>query len=264
MIIKLTKRQDLARQLPALADVRRLNKHMIVQESVSRHAQQRATCLSAWHQIQALIAERAALLEEVNAWRSGRLQSPQPLAPRQANPLDTSLIQELSDAETEVFGTFPNGFKNNPPNEDGQSHTPRAGSQSDTDALGPTAMARPHSPAAQPPPANMDRSLPLVNTVDSSHDWSMSTEEFPGLVLPSLDQVGEVQNATTTMEVMPTPSLYHFKAMYGQVGPHEPGIVNFAPDVSQLEAAANLSEDWTACFSNTHEFLMPVENFDSI
>lgn len=235
---------------------------MIVQESVSRHAQQRATCLSAWHQIQALVAERDALLEEVNAWRSGQL--PQPLPPRQANPLDTSLIQDLSDTGTEVFGTFPNGFKNNPPNEDGQSHTPRAASQSDTDALPATAIASPPSPPAQPPPLNMDGSMRLVDTADSSQDWTMSTDEFPGAALPLLDQGGQVQNATTVMEVMPTPSIYYFKALYGEVGSHDPGIVNFAPNASQLEAAANLGEDWVPCFPDMHEFPMPVEDFNSI
>jgi hypothetical protein len=235
---------------------------MIVQASVSRHVQQRAICLSAWHQIKALIAERDAILEEVNAWRS--CQIPQSLPPREANPLDTSLMQDLSYAVTEVFGTFPDGFRDNPPSEEGQSHTPRAASQSDTDAPVPTAIARPPSPPAQPPSANMDRSLPLADTADSSQDWNMSMDEFPDMVLPLMDQVGPTQNRVTEMGSMPISSIYHFKPMYGQVGSHDPGPLHFAPNLSHSETTFNLSKDWRTCFSNMHEFFMSVENFNSI
>ena len=92
----------------------------------------------------------------------------------------------------------------------------------------------------------------------------MSTDEFPGVILPLLDQIDQVQNDTTTMQDMSTSSIYHFKPLYGQVGSHDPVLVNFAPNVSQLEAATHLGEDWRNCFPDTHEFLMSVENFNSI
>lgn len=115
--------KDLARQLPALANVKRLNKHMIVQESTSRHARQHRTCLASLRQIQALIAERDDLLQEVNVWRSS---NPQTLPAREPLLVNTTLVHDLSEAEQEVFGTFPNGFETNPGN-DGQEGSTSAG-----------------------------------------------------------------------------------------------------------------------------------------
>ncbi|KAF2679527.1 hypothetical protein K458DRAFT_393948 [Lentithecium fluviatile CBS 122367] len=105
---------ELAKQVPSLVGTRRLNKHMIVEHSIARHQAQRQLCLSAAQSVQALLAERDELLAEVNQWRSAAGVA---LPPREEGPAGQQL-QELVMIEHETFGTFPNGFGDNAP-EDG-------------------------------------------------------------------------------------------------------------------------------------------------
>ncbi|KAF2108037.1 hypothetical protein BDV96DRAFT_653243 [Lophiotrema nucula] len=102
---------DLARQVPSLATARRLNKHMIVDHSIARLQSQRNMCLAAADEARGLIAERDQLLAEVNHWRAS---SGAPFTAAEASPLGHNL-ETLMEAETETFGTFPNGFGDNTP-----------------------------------------------------------------------------------------------------------------------------------------------------
>ncbi|KAF2465799.1 uncharacterized protein BDR25DRAFT_239013, partial [Lindgomyces ingoldianus] len=61
---------DLAKQMPSLARTRRLNKHMIVEQSIARHITQRKMCLSVAQEVRQILTERDELLAEVNRWRS--------------------------------------------------------------------------------------------------------------------------------------------------------------------------------------------------
>ncbi|PMD56073.1 uncharacterized protein K444DRAFT_536508, partial [Hyaloscypha bicolor E] len=60
---------DLARLIPALAPVRRLSKSLIVHEGIQHLRAQRATCLAAASEVQAILAENIQLIVEVNSWR---------------------------------------------------------------------------------------------------------------------------------------------------------------------------------------------------
>ncbi|KAF2179398.1 hypothetical protein K469DRAFT_596168, partial [Zopfia rhizophila CBS 207.26] len=79
---------DLARQIPSLARTRRLNKHMIVDHSITRHKLQRQLCLYAAQELSVLVTERDELLAEVNRWR---LASAAPVTPREARPVGQHL-----------------------------------------------------------------------------------------------------------------------------------------------------------------------------
>ncbi|PVI01709.1 hypothetical protein DM02DRAFT_654188 [Periconia macrospinosa] len=103
---------DLARHIPSLTGTRRLNKHMIVEHSVARHRAQRQLAMSALEDMQALIAERDELLAEVNQWRTA--SSALPLREVESRGKN---LQELLATKNEVFGTFPNGFGDNAPEE---------------------------------------------------------------------------------------------------------------------------------------------------
>ena len=86
---------------------------MIVDHSIVRHQEQRQTCEEAAQEIRSLLAERDELLMEVNQWRSAGGPS---FTPRQARPVSRRL-QQVLDVEQEAFGTFPNGFGENPATE---------------------------------------------------------------------------------------------------------------------------------------------------
>jgi hypothetical protein len=86
---------------------------MIVDHSIVRHQEQRQICEVAAQEIRSLLAERDELLLEVNRWRSAGGPS---FTPRQARPVSQRL-QQVLDVEKEAFGTFPNGFGENPATE---------------------------------------------------------------------------------------------------------------------------------------------------
>ncbi|QKX58227.1 uncharacterized protein TRUGW13939_05348 [Talaromyces rugulosus] len=60
---------ELARLIPAISSAARLSKHTIVNESIAYHRAQDKQCLAGIRGIQALLAERDELLEEVNSLR---------------------------------------------------------------------------------------------------------------------------------------------------------------------------------------------------
>ncbi|ORY04479.1 hypothetical protein BCR34DRAFT_604859 [Clohesyomyces aquaticus] len=101
---------ELAKQLPSLARTRRLNKHLIVDHSIARHRSQRQLCLAVTRELRGILTERDELLAEVNQWRSA---SGAPIMPRNAKPMGEQL-QRFARLENETFGTFPNGFGENP------------------------------------------------------------------------------------------------------------------------------------------------------
>jgi hypothetical protein len=61
--------KELARLIPAISSAARLSKHTIVSESIAYHRAQDKQCLAGIRGIQALLAERDELLEEVNSLR---------------------------------------------------------------------------------------------------------------------------------------------------------------------------------------------------
>ncbi|PSN74033.1 hypothetical protein BS50DRAFT_615012 [Corynespora cassiicola Philippines] len=101
---------DLARQIPSLASMKRLNKHLIVEHSIKRHKEQRQLRCDASQELRRILAERDDLLTEVNHWRS--LSRPS-IMPRKATPMGTSL-KRLLNSKKEQYGSFPNGFGENP------------------------------------------------------------------------------------------------------------------------------------------------------
>ena len=88
---------------------------MIVQESVLRHRQQQELCLAAAMQIQELINERNALLDDLNVWRATQMDLFPPQLPR---PVNEALLHNLAKLPHETFGAFPNGFGDNASGED--------------------------------------------------------------------------------------------------------------------------------------------------
>ncbi|KAJ6607590.1 hypothetical protein B0H10DRAFT_2071096 [Mycena sp. CBHHK59/15] len=99
----------LARLLPGLATTRRLSKSIIVSESITHTRKQRTQRLAAAQTLRAVLAEREALLGEVNTLRAQLgLAGPRELAAR----IDEGAL-ELLTVEQEVFGAFPAGFGDN-------------------------------------------------------------------------------------------------------------------------------------------------------
>lgn len=77
-------------------------------------------CLAAAEEIQELLAERDELLDEINRWR---VASGAPITPREARPVGENLWK-LLDVRNETFGTFPNGFGENPSGDDQELEEP--------------------------------------------------------------------------------------------------------------------------------------------
>lgn len=84
---------------------------MIVEHSIARHQDQRQLCLSAARDLRNLLAERDELVAELNRWRSTNPSLP----PREARA--TAHLRDLLAVEHEIFGSFPNGFGDNAPEE---------------------------------------------------------------------------------------------------------------------------------------------------
>ncbi|KAL4781651.1 hypothetical protein BJX76DRAFT_334816 [Aspergillus varians] len=101
---------NLARLVPSLANVRRLSKVLIVNETFQHLQRQRDLCIDAARDMQELLAENSQLVAEVNALRSqmggtGMM----PSAPR---PI-TNAMAQLMGVQDEVYGKFPAGFGDN-------------------------------------------------------------------------------------------------------------------------------------------------------
>lgn len=97
---------DLARLLPGLATVRRPSKSNIVNNSISHLSVQRNSRLSAARELRSLLAERDALLAEVNDWR-GRNG-----VDRRDSSGVSAAVEEVLKVEEETFGVFSAGFGN--------------------------------------------------------------------------------------------------------------------------------------------------------
>ncbi|KAJ7580679.1 hypothetical protein C8J56DRAFT_269360 [Mycena floridula] len=96
---------NLARLLPGLANTRKLTKSLIVHEAIAHQQfQRRQRCLAA-DELRKMIAERDALVAQVNAQRI-RLGE----APDLPKPPVTDNIKLLFKVDDEVFGDFLNGF----------------------------------------------------------------------------------------------------------------------------------------------------------
>ncbi|KAF9872384.1 hypothetical protein CkaCkLH20_10211 [Colletotrichum karsti] len=95
---------DLARLVPPLATARRLNKVVIITESIKYFQNQKEVCMSAAADMQDMIEENRRLVSELNALRA---EVGGPLV--EARPVTEAMSQfmEIKDA---VYGTFPNGF----------------------------------------------------------------------------------------------------------------------------------------------------------
>lgn len=98
----LTGKKELARLIPGISSAPRLSKHTIVNESIAYHRTQNKQCLAGIRGIQALLAERNELLEEVNSLRV-LLQpgAPTTTTERVARPLADDVV-EFMRREAEI------------------------------------------------------------------------------------------------------------------------------------------------------------------
>ncbi|KXH43663.1 hypothetical protein CSIM01_11990 [Colletotrichum simmondsii] len=112
---------DLARLVPSLANARRLNKVLVVNESIKHFRAQRDTCLDAAEDMQDLITENRRLVAEINATR---IQTGQPLV--EPRPVSEAMTQ-LMGVKNEVFGVFNNGFGDNWTAETDENQRSRSG-----------------------------------------------------------------------------------------------------------------------------------------
>lgn len=103
--------QDLARLVPSLASARRLNKVLIIKESIKHFTDQRDMCVEAAREIQEVISENRRLAAELNALRSQVVGGPLVVA-AQPKPV-TEAMTRLMGVRDEVYGVFNNGFGDN-------------------------------------------------------------------------------------------------------------------------------------------------------
>lgn len=162
-----TSLQELARLLPSVAetDPGRLSKHVVLEESITRHKTQDMHRLTAISHIQALTRERDEILAEVNEWRArcgGGF-----LSPRQAL-VNNDKISDLLTLEAN------------------QSHAQRAQSTSGQSATD----AEPESELVSPPTDShadfMDPSLmpeptlqPMSGMIIPQAPWAESLDVIP-------------------------------------------------------------------------------------
>lgn len=85
--------QELTTLLPLLKTEQRPSKHIIVDASIAQHKAQQAKITQATYAIQSLMAEREALLREVNSIRA--ICQPGACVPRQAEPIDPAVLDML-------------------------------------------------------------------------------------------------------------------------------------------------------------------------
>ncbi|KAJ5117414.1 hypothetical protein N7448_011046 [Penicillium atrosanguineum] len=84
---------ELTALLPMLNTEQRPSKHIVVDASIAQHKAQQARIAQATRAIQSLIAEREALLREVNSIRA--MYQPGTRVPRQAQPIDPAVLDML-------------------------------------------------------------------------------------------------------------------------------------------------------------------------
>lgn len=101
--------QDLARLVPSLASARRLNKVLIIKESIKHFTDQRDLCVDAARDMQDVISENRRLASELNALRSQVGAGPPLAEPRPV----TEAMARLMGVKDEVYGVFNNGFGDN-------------------------------------------------------------------------------------------------------------------------------------------------------
>ncbi|KAK1467623.1 hypothetical protein CCUS01_07154 [Colletotrichum cuscutae] len=121
---------DLARLVPSLTNARRLNKVLIVNESIKHFRTQRDMCLDAAEDVQAIIEENQRLIAELNVLRSqvgGPLIEPKPI---------TEAMTQLMSVKDEVYGEFNNGFGDNWAAEADDAQRSRSGTADQEHQLG--------------------------------------------------------------------------------------------------------------------------------
>ncbi|KAL1751309.1 hypothetical protein FB107DRAFT_222297 [Schizophyllum commune] len=137
---------DLARLLPNLAHVRRLSKGLIVDASIAHHKRQRAQRWLAAQEVRLLLEEREGLYKEVEALRV-KLKEP-PADPAPKRPELRPGTKQILAVEEEVYGTFPAGFGDNGPDEEGgegehgDSEDPRCSKSPERDMTGKDVSAK--------------------------------------------------------------------------------------------------------------------------
>ncbi|EQB54856.1 hypothetical protein CGLO_05265 [Colletotrichum gloeosporioides Cg-14] len=193
---------DLARLVPSLANARRLNKVLIVNESIKHFRTQRDMCLDAAEDMQDLIAENRRFAAEINAMRA---QTGLPLV--EPRPVSEAMTQLMS-VKDEVYGVFNNGFGDNWAAEADENQRSRSGTADHDLQLGlfppgeQTYLAQLSPPdeltlgneipfTMPPPPFSAQPELP----------WGLPTTDLPGQVppVPGLDMYG----STTAPEGQP-------------------------------------------------------------
>lgn len=100
--------QDLARKLPSISHIKRVNKRVIVKAALDHVDSERRLVLEVLPDVRALVQERDDVLKELNEYRraSGKLERPTAIDPKAS-------IDNLSRVEEYAFNAFAGGFGGN-------------------------------------------------------------------------------------------------------------------------------------------------------
>ncbi|KAH0421720.1 hypothetical protein CcaCcLH18_13255 [Colletotrichum camelliae] len=184
---------DLARLVPSLANARRLNKVLIVNESIKHFRTQRDMCLDAAEDMQDLIAENRRLAVEINAMRA---QTGQPLV--KPRPVSEAMTQLMS-VKDEVYGVFNNGFGDNWAAEADENQRSRSGTVDQDLQLGlfPPGEQAYLAQLSPPDELTLGNEIPFTMppqpfSAQPEMPWGLPTADLPGQVpaVPTLDMFG--------------------------------------------------------------------------
>ncbi|KAJ0330942.1 hypothetical protein COL922a_012234 [Colletotrichum nupharicola] len=184
---------DLARLVPSLANARRLNKVLIVNESIKHFRTQRDMCLDAAEDMQDLIAENRRLAAEINALRA---QTGQPLV--EPKPVSEAMTQLMS-VKDEVYGVFNNGFGDNWAAETDENQRSRSGTADQDLQLGlfPPGEQTYLAQLSPPDELTLGNDVPFTMppppfTAQPEVPWGLPITDLPGQVpaVLSLDIFG--------------------------------------------------------------------------
>lgn len=100
---------EMARLVPGLASAKKLNKVLIVNETVSHLRHQRSVCIAAAHDVQGVLDENRSLRAELEALRRETGQILRSSVQKRPLILSDALSEFLS-IETQPLGAFPDGL----------------------------------------------------------------------------------------------------------------------------------------------------------
>ncbi|KAJ5611013.1 hypothetical protein N7510_007732 [Penicillium lagena] len=202
---------ELVRLIPILKEETRPSKHIIIDASISYHKTQQSRCSRATETINALIAERNDLLQEVNAlralYRSGACE------PRQARPLNPTVQDMLAHNDmglvSDPAGDITSNTMNRQLDSLPQAPLPRKSSPlTRQQARLPTPAAGPHESGVSATPADpVLLSLSPGINIQSPGDWAwvssgnpshpiLAHSNLPGDTAPLWNQIPDISSTT--------------------------------------------------------------------